>query len=149
MDDRTWELPSNRGWVTLRASALECGWTSDLWSFFLHGTDLDGGVLAPGRPGFAAKSMAVRVPVEGFLDLLLSFRQWLDHGQADFEAEVRGHDGHPVVRVAIGDGQRLQRHRDHPVATVSILRSAFTTTAEYVVDQSCIQVAADELEAAI
>lgn len=150
MTERSWSISSNRGWESFECKILNDHCDDLLCCLTLNGEYLDrsrpelsGGHLAPDFKVLLPQTILSRQSLRGLYVDLFRWREMGEFFSRDLQAASSGGQ---ILRLSIEDNPRFIQSSGKRVFTIHYVSGlVMTITSSFLVDQSCVGLAVDEL----
>ncbi|WP_313456455.1 hypothetical protein [Stenotrophomonas sp.] len=154
MSKRSWSIPSNSGWEVFTCEMHHEVESSALCEIKVQRQYFDRSMASVDRaeivPDFDVHLPQVRLSKQALRELHADLVSWRDHGR-HFSRQLEARDaGGQSLRISIGPNERFVRSVGKDVLEIEYSSGlAMRATWQFLIDQSCAGLAAEELEACL
>ncbi|WP_312315873.1 hypothetical protein [Stenotrophomonas sp.] len=154
MSKRSWSIPSNRGWEVFTCELLQDAGSSTLCDITVQGQymsrSLVGDTSGEIVPDFDVRLPQVRLDRRSLRDLHADLVSWREEGKY-FSRQLEGSDaGGQKLRLYVGPNDRFVREVGKEALGIEYRSGlAMSATWQFLIDQSCAGMAAEELAACL
>lgn len=154
MNKRSWSIPSNRGWEVFTCKMHHDVESSALCELKVQGQYFDRSVASVDRaeivPDFDVHLPQVRLGKQSLRDLHSDLVSWGEHGR-HFSRQLEARDaGGQSLRISIGPNEQFVRSVGKDVLGIEYSSGlTMRATWQFLIDQSCAGLAAEELAACL